>query len=691
MPSELLKPDVVAPRHPELLSFLKGRDNPFDLFVAARKPDTSFSRYHVPSIHREVFEPLSAVVNRYRLTRLECESDLPRSGVLVIQGIRGMGKTHMVHALQKSAEDGSPRIVVAPAIYEPHRPFIEYLLHQLVRHFQNETDGQTQGTLDLLADALARQILVQAFHGMTEVEWLGLNVTGRSTFWQFLWGIGAERLADRKRLLITDLEQWENRTILEVCERHEQEPQLLCDIALKHIQDAEPGHTLAGQIRRGLYARLVQLAFGGPRESIYEFLLDGYTEVEAKTQPSRQTLVDELFQSLLELCLLAGMPVIFAFDALETLLGDPPVESLCHPFFKGLADVLDSHRGIPFLLFAELGHWEQATHFLSTYAGQRFQQGVMRVPKYGSLSVLKFPQVSAKQLEEIVAARMKPLLTGFYESEKPDAQPTFPFTEEDLRRIARSGGNEPPLRQALQALRDRYDELVNGLSDSSQRAKTPLPSADSSLIESLETCWQRELRAARRRLEASSLGTLADDLHAGISKWVECLIAEGTSTELGRPMAVSNLTLGTHPSFGQVTKVQWAGEDDHQEVGVGLLLGERRAMPRDLETKLKMLASSACPFEILVLLWPRGAGVEGVVQDHFPTATRAIWDQYAQASVSRKIRLRAIAPEQLVPWLALPCWLNAIRTEVEGASADLVHHFVAERTASIYSLVSPRS
>src|SRR5207253_7604720 len=116
MPSELLKPDMAAHHHPELLSFLKGKDNPFDLFVAARKPDANFCRYHVPSVHRDVYEPLSAVLDRYRLDQLERESDLPRSGVLVIQGIRGTGKTHMVHALQKAVEHGSPRIVVTPAI-----------------------------------------------------------------------------------------------------------------------------------------------------------------------------------------------------------------------------------------------------------------------------------------------------------------------------------------------------------------------------------------------------------------------------------------------------------------------------------------------------------------------------------------------------------------------------------------------
>src|SRR5438445_697307 len=138
MPSDLPRPEGQSPHYPELLGFLKGKDNPFDLFVAARKPDANFPRYHVSSIYHEVFDPLNAALDRYRLSRATWESDLPRSGVLVIQGIRGAGKTHMVHALQRQGEDSAPRIVVVPAIYEPHRPFLEYLLHQLVRHFQNE-------------------------------------------------------------------------------------------------------------------------------------------------------------------------------------------------------------------------------------------------------------------------------------------------------------------------------------------------------------------------------------------------------------------------------------------------------------------------------------------------------------------------------------------------------------------------
>jgi hypothetical protein len=691
MPSALLPAEADGPRHPELLSFLKGKDNPFDLFVAGRKPDGNFARYHVPSIHGEVLHPLNAALDRYRLTRADWENDLPRSGVLVILGARGMGKTHLVHVLQYA--DDSPRIVVAPAIYEPQRPFIEYLLHQLVRHFQCESDGQAAGTLELLADALARQVLVQAFHGMTEIDWIGLHVTGRWTFWPYLWGVGTKRLADQKRLMIADLEQREQRTILEVCARHEQPPGVLQAMALQHIEKTEAGHTLAGQIRRGLYTRLIALAFGGPRDSIYEFLLDGYTEVEAKSQPARATLVDELFQALQELCLLAGMPVVFAFDAMETLLGDPPDEKLCHAFFRGLADVLDSHRGIPFLLLAESGHWQKAQQSMSSYAAQRFQQGMVRAAGYGPLSVLPFPPITAAQLGDIVAARMKSLHAEFYEADASDAPAIFPFSADDLMRIARSEGNEPPLRQALQALRDRYDELVNGLSAAGNsigpRGTVPPPERDG--IELLDRCWQREQRVAEKRLAAGNLGALADELHAGIVKWLECLAAEGVGTECGRPASASNKVLGAHPTFGQAIVLEWLNGEERCEVGIGLLLGERRGMPRDLETKLKMVASASRPFSPLILLWPRGDDLTPPIQEHLPVATRTLWDQYEQTGVTKHIRLRAIAPEQLAPWLALPRWLHALATEASGAPADVIQHFVADRTAGLLPLVAPRS
>jgi hypothetical protein len=677
--------------NPELLNYLKGKDNPFDVFVAARAPDAVFPSYHVATVHKDAFLRLNAILDRFRLERLETEADLPRSGVVLILGDRGMGKTHMLHALQTGAAgDDKQCVVVTPVIFEPHRSFIEYLLHQLVRHFQNETDGQSLGTLDLLADALARQVLVQAFHGMTETQWLARNVEGRLSFWQLFFGYGARQLADRKRLLIEDLKRRETRTIAEVCQQNEQEAGKLMAVALDHIKEAEVAHNTAGQIRRGLYTRLVRLAFGEPRERLYDFLLDGFTQIDATTQPSRETLVDELFQALLELCLLARLPVVFAFDALESLLGDPPEERVCHPFFKGLGDVLDSHKGIPFLLFAEQGHWQAAQRFMSEYVKQRFAQGVIRVPRYGSVSSIILPRLSKEQLGDVVAARVKPLLVDFGGEHGPGVLPTSPFQDDDLVKIARVGLDAPPLRQILQALRDRYDEIVNGQQAPIIEPPRPPPPPDV-FVERLDACWQRELRAAKRKLEQSNLAGLADDLHAGVVKWLECLVAEGTATASGRPSKAANALLGSHPTYGQITTYQWSDGDRHRILSLGLLLGVGAGMPRDLETKLKIMSAPSCPMESLVILWPRGEQLQPPVHEHLPDSTRAVWDQFAKKGATQRVHLRSVCREDIAPWLALPEWLNAIRTEVEGAPPDVVHHFLAEATTSLLQIIAPRS
>jgi hypothetical protein len=681
--------------YPELLSFLKGKDNPFDLFVAARKPEADFPRYHVASIHEEVLAPLRAVLERFRIERLEWEQDLPRSGVVVVQGIRGIGKTHMVHALQQGGE--APGVVVTPSIYEPHRPFIEYLLHQLVRHFQNETDGKIRGTLELLADALARQVIVQALHGMTETDWLVRNVDGRRRFWSLFLGFGTRGLAERKRLLIADLQAREVPTIQDVGKQHERDIGTLRDIAIGQIEREETGLTIAGQIRRGLYDRLVRTAFGEPCESLYEFLLDGYTQVEAKRQPSREALVDELFQALLELFLLARMPVVFAFDALEALLGDPPDARLCHPFFKGLADVLDSHRGIAFFLFAETGHWQRTVAFQTNYAQHRLQQGVVRVPKYGSVSMLGFPDITARHLGAIVASRVKPLHDEFHETDKHDVPALFPFQEEDLARIAgKTQGQAPTLRQALQALRDRYDTLVLGMAEPAQRENgqpPPPPLPDITLTEELETCWQRELRTAKKKLQDGRPVDLADEIHAGIDKWLQNLIADGAPREGGEVAEVENVALGDHPTYGQLTRYRWTDKAGSQTVGLGLLLGEGAGMPRDLDAKLKIVASSPRPVEAMVLLWPKGADLAAPLNEHFPPATQRIWEQYAvgRNAATERVQLRGIRQEDLACWLALPSWLKAVRTDIDGAGTDVVAHFVAEKTASLLSLATPRS
>ena len=101
-----------------------------------------------------------------------------------------------------------------------------------------------------------------------------------------------------------------------------------------------PAFTIGDQIRRRLYLDLVELAFDPRREEISEFMLDGFTEVKSRVPPSRDTLVGELLHAVLDLQLLCGRPVVFVFDALETLLHDPPELERSSAFTRGLADVI---------------------------------------------------------------------------------------------------------------------------------------------------------------------------------------------------------------------------------------------------------------------------------------------------------------------------------------------------------------
>jgi hypothetical protein len=697
MPSDLQALEAGPVRHFQWLSFLKGKDNPFDVFVAARHADAEFSRYHVPAVHSEVLGDLVAVIERYRPARLQWESDLPRSGVVVVLGSRGSGKTHMVHALGRSMDP--PRVLVTPSIFEPHRPFIEYLLQQLVRHFQKECEDRSRGTLDLLADALARQVIVQALHGLTEVDWLCRNVKGRwrLTNPQFLTsflGLGTHRLVDRKRLLILDLEQRDIPTILEVCRQHEQDPTELRRIALQHVHEAEPGHTIAGQIRRGLYTHLVGLAFGEPREEVYDFLLDGYTQVEARAQPARETLVDELFQALVELCLLARMPVVYAFDALETLLSDPPDPKLWQSFSRGLADVLDSHRGIPFLIFAEHGNWQQGQSAISPYAQQRFQQGVIRVPGRGSLSTLALPPVSVAGLRQIVAARLRPLRVEFFGEDQGETPDIVPFQDGDLKKTSRTQeGDEPPLRQALQALRDRFEELVNGRSAGLVAPAMSVSSTtDSALImEQLEQTWKQQQRAANANVSRNGYNGLANDLHAGLRQWLDFLIAEDAGTSAGKPTAAANKIVGGHPTYGQATRYTWREGERSRDMALGFLLAGGAGMPRDLEAKLALAAATRDPVDLLVILWPKGPDLPEPVHESLPRGSRDVWTQYEKRGVTCKVLLRCVAADSLICWLALPPWLAQSHNTVAQVTSDVLRHFVAEQTISLLPLLAPRS
>ncbi len=678
---------------PDLLSWLKGYDNPFDDYVQARHATESFSRTHVPDVNKSAFDVLSAAIARYRVAadaraKLS-EEDVPRSGVVVLLGRRGAGKTHLVHALASNSD----ALLVAPPRYELHRPFAEYLLHQLVRWLEDEA-GDEGGALFELAEWFTCQVIIQALYGMTETDWLCHNEPRWLSFLFALRGWGTGELAKDKEILIHKLNEPGAASIFEIFRYCSQRPETMRKIALRQVEATETGSNIAAQIRRALYRQLVELTFASKHDDIFDYLLDGFSRVEAVTSPSREALVEELLRALTELFILFGRPVVFAFDALETLLSDPPDEKRCHSFFRGLADVIDSHRGVPFFVFAEDGHWQQAQPFLSSYAQQRFEQGIP-TRGYGSLSRCELPPVSGDELQQLVQFRMQKLLAGYFVDGIPDHSRLSPFCDEDISRIVRDHDQAPPLRQLIQTLRDRYDQLVfdrNLVAPAESRGiESTAVELDNEATSAVHEFWRREIKAAQRRAGSEAPNSLADTLHSGLESWFQSLQAAGVETNGWKPTEAANQTFGKHLAYGLLVNCRWQNGSESRRTGIAFLLAPGRGKPNDLETKLKMMASPGRRVESLLILWPRETDFSGAAHEQLPPATKAVWDRYVTdgpGELSGRVRLEAIEPDDLAPWLAMDEWESSVRDQLQLPDAEK-DRFVVAQTQSLLHRVIP--
>ncbi|HVW00643.1 MAG TPA: hypothetical protein VHB77_09890, partial [Planctomycetaceae bacterium] len=674
---------------PGLLEWLRGQDNPFDVYVQARRADGAFRRGHIPEINKSIADRLRGAIERYRLNGAAADQEPPRSGVAVILGKRGAGKTHLVHALQLP---GVEAVVVAPSYFEPQRPFTEYLLQQLVRQLQDEADGDRRGTLALLADWFARRVAVQALYGLTDTEWLSLQLPRGSKFWFSLHGWGVRSQVQDRELLIQSLEQPQLPTLIEACRHREQDPALVRQISLRHIAGTEGGSSIRSQIRRGLYCALIATAFEGTCDGLFEFLLDGYTQVEAQTAPFRETLVEELFRALVELFLLWGHPVLYAFDALETLFGNPPEERRCVAFFQGLADLLDAQRGVPFVLLAESGHWEQTHRYLSSYAAQRLQQGVPS-RGYGSVTQIVLPPISLSELDRLVAARMRPVLQGFYPESIPEHGRLGPIRPEDLAFALHDPQDPRPLRQILQVLRDRYEQLVYGRDGQPAAAivpAVPQPARQTVPTELLLEHWRREQRAAERKIEDTGISGCSDLIRVGAEQWLQALVREGASIDGWRIREAGGDAFGNNPAYGHLIRMVWEKDGDKRKLGLAFFVSKGAAMPRDLETKLQM-AGDRRLVDRLLILWPRSPATSAPAFEQLPGATRAIWDQNVTGELAARVKLNLMQPDDAAQWLALEAWWRAIRELMPDISDEIASHFVADQMQDLVRLIDPRS
>jgi hypothetical protein len=251
-----------------------------------------------------------------------------------------------------------------------------------------------------------------------------------------------------------------------------------------------------------------------------------------------------------------------------------------------------------------------------------------------------------------------------------------------------SAGTDP-LRTALLRLRDRYDQLVlpdqQGQQPARQleEARSATPRDQEEAVQLLRRSWDQAADRARQRLTASQRTSLAPTLHAGLGRWLELL--EGQEVGPWRLSEVrSAVTFGDHPTFGSVTLAVWETADNRTcRVAIGPLLGQGRAMPKDLEIKLSSLRQRPPLADQLVVLWPTQDEAKDAAQ--LPPATRQIWDQ---AAATQHVWLCSLTLSELARLLSLSEWLT--QEAVIASSPESLRNFLQEQTSYLLTDLAPR-
>ena len=684
----------MSPASSDLLEWLRRHDNPFSDSVQPRVRGAEFERRHAPDVNREVLDQLRSIIKRFRLTlSTGVSQSIPHSGLTVVLGDRGSGKTHLVHAL--ATTPGT--CLLAPKHLETHRSFEEYVLSQLVQLLQDDTDsGGTM--LSSVAHWLTRNVARHALRELDDRTMLGYLVhignvdrsraqTGVSTDQVRAW-----REASDKALQLHDTAE-HSEWLRPNAKRFTQ------DVCLRRIEALESGVSSRNRLRCGLFKRLVCASFARNFSGVFEHLLDGLAPPDAGDW-DREGTVRESLRVLLELFLLTGTPLVLAFDGMEDLLGSPPDEKRCEWFFSGLASFVDSHyQGVPILLFVERGYWMSAGQHLRSYQRGRVEQGVLS-DSGQSVPDISIPPLSRTSFEAVVQRRLEPVLRGHFKQGIPSEMVVAPFEPADLRAALGDSGAEASLRSALQRLRDRYDELVfrgaqrRGVVRSRQEPRALDVEQNSTDTTESTTCaavdreeskldaadWEAEFARAERSVDAESSGIWAQRLHRGVDYWFGEVLRRESIISGWKLMSSALETVGDHPLLGHQLAMTWKRGRKQRRLALAFLLGRRAGLPNDLRTKLEHARSTRKL--TLVLVWPRG------VKATLPAKSKsaAIWQELVTGECASRVYLEAVDRSCVVPFVAL----GALRDSSTDAELSTAYAFLESRFSEITHVLERR-
>jgi hypothetical protein len=681
--------------------------NPFRNYFARNPDDEVCSRFHVPDLFAREREQLLGVVDLYRQPGMHSE-------ILPVLGNKGAGKTHLLHSI-KHGSDGAWQLLVTPGTYQRDTEFMEYLLFQVIDTLLGGAKQKGKRPLEFVGENLVRRLLHDALGRATKEEQMDLFPAPGLGRWARFLGLGANQAQERTQWLVENLARPVTQSgsmapLRRLCAECGLAPERACDMICSHIDRIE-AHNTAGLIRRHIHAGFARAALLGDESDLANFLTYGFAELDFKVQPSRQDLVQSLFKVLMDVFLSLKVPVVVAFDQLEDLLlarRNDDCQRMAEAFFAGIVQAMHQVDGICFLIFAERGLWNRFVPSLDGYIQDRLSNPI-HLPGHGTIKALRLEAPPPELVRLVVEARLKPALEEA--PELADLPPLFPFTEEQVSRVAKT---EPTLRDALQQFRHLFDHLVYGREkpaldppDATPPAVKHLPPstvpAEIKSVVIVETqdaaghgaaaapppswaalgeTWDQVVFDARKSLEPEGALTGATrELQAALGTFLQICHEHGVKVGPWRLQhVVGEWTFGDHPTYGVITISHWACNDGQPwKVGIGLFLGKGPGKPRDLECKLKSLEVTPPVIDHLILLRPE--------DDLSLTGkSKTLWQESERRG--RNTRLEPATLDNLAILYGFPRWLTAVSESLpNGQPLPNLADFLQERCEKLLEQV----
>ncbi len=681
MPATVAQRPVVE----RALEVLRRAGNPFRNYFARNPDDEVCARYHVPELFATERDQLFGVVDLYRY------DPTTHSEVVPVLGNKGAGKTHLLHSI-KHGNEGAWQLLVTPGVYQKDSDFLEYLLFQVIDTLLGGGKQRGSRPLEFVGEELVRRMLQRALAELPAEQRLELFPAPGLGRWTRKLGLGSSQAQERTQWLLDGLSKPGLAGVAgatrRACTEVNLDPARACEFVCQHIERSE-AHSTAGLMRRHIHQAFARAVFLGDEAGLASFLTFGFAELEFRVRPSRQDLVLALFKVLMEVFLGLRIPVVVAFDQLEDLLLARRTDDghrVAEAFFAGIVQAMHQIDGLCFLIFAERGLWNRFVPSLDGYIQDRLNNPV-HVPRHGTIKALRLEAPAPDLVRRIVEARLRPNLEEL--PDFGDLPSIFPFTDEQITRIAKT---EPTLRDMLQQFRHLFDHVVYGSapvtavdSDAvTTRASvtTPAPEmppavksviivetpavsppvpppsarahASAGTSVSLGELWEQGMREARANIEPEGALTGATrELQAGLGAFLQACHEHGVKVGPWRLQhVVPEYTFGDHPTYGAISVSHWVCKDGQPwKVGVGLFLGRGPAKPKDLGTKLAVLAAEPPVIDYLILLRPEDdVALSG--------KSKTLWQE-----VERKGRHARLEPASLDAFAVLygfPRWLAAV-------------------------------